>query len=236
MLGVLGVALAAADAGGAAACVKAKNFVNAQYTVEINLGNPPQTLDAVADTGSFELIVTSQVCTGCEPHRYFNSSNSSTFRKRGMVVETHFGQGLVRSEANYDEVRLGRVRVTNQSVLLMQVNELRGFAEASYDAVMGLGVKKFARANDSDLSLMSSMGADIVSVCCALSSTPAPLSLPPPPPLPASRCPPRRPSPTLCAQSDNTTARRAGSISAAASPAWRTPRSPSPAGCTGPST
>jgi len=47
----------------------------------------------------------------------------------------------------------------------MQQNELRGFSEASYDAVMGLGMQTNARSNDTDLSLMSEMGTSSVMVC-----------------------------------------------------------------------
>ena len=86
------------------------------------------------------------------------------------MVETHFGQGLVRSKVHYDSVALKGIsspdaNVPNQSVLLMVNNELRGFNEASYDAVMGLGMQEIARNNDSDLSLLSSLHSSVVSVC-----------------------------------------------------------------------
>ena len=146
-------------------CVLADNYMNAQYTVPVQLGTPPQTVRAVPDTGSFELITSAAGCDGCSPHAEYDSSKSSTFTARGEVVETHFGQGEVVSEAHYDKVRVGGLSVEKQSILLMRTNGLRGFADASYDAVMGLGMQTSARRNDTDLSLMSSLGTSVASVC-----------------------------------------------------------------------
>lgn len=146
-------------------CVTSKNYMNAQYTVEVQVGSPPQTMDAVPDTGSFELILASTGCEGCAPHKLFDREQSNSFSNRGDIVETHFGQGRVRSQVHYDKVVLGSLQVSRQSVLLMQQNDLRGFAEASYDAVMGLGMQTNARSNDTDLSLMSSLGTNTVGVC-----------------------------------------------------------------------
>merc|ERR1719502_1402471 len=48
----------------------------------------------------------------------------------------------------------------------MQENELRDYAESSYDGVMGLGVPSIARQQDpDDLSLMSNLGVEAVSLC-----------------------------------------------------------------------
>eukprot|EP00966_Prymnesium_polylepis_P035300 820185-Prymnesium_polylepis.1 len=49
-------------------CVLSANFANAQYTVPIGVGTPPQTLNAVPDSGSFELIMAAAGCEGCEGH------------------------------------------------------------------------------------------------------------------------------------------------------------------------
>ena len=139
--------------------------MNAQYTVPVQLGTPPQTVRAVPDTGSFELITSAAGCDGCSPHAEYDSSKSSTFTARGEVVETHFGQGEVVREAHYDKVRVGGLSGEKQASLLMRTNGLRGFADASYDAVMGLGMQTSARRNDTDLSLMSSLGTSVASVC-----------------------------------------------------------------------
>ena len=59
-------------------CVLADNYMNAQYTVPVQLGTPPQTVRAVPDTGSFELITSAAGCDGCAPHAEFDAAKSSS--------------------------------------------------------------------------------------------------------------------------------------------------------------
>ena len=148
-------------------CVQASNFLNAQYTVPVGVGTPPQEFMCVMDTGSFELMVASSECTGCARHRKFVRSESSTTRPKSPqeYITTVFGQGSVVSEAVYEQAQVGNLSVPAQSVLLMQNNELRDYADASYDGIVGLGVASAAREADSDLSLMAHLGVDDVSIC-----------------------------------------------------------------------
>jgi len=160
------LALVAATVPGAGdTCVLSKNYANAQYTVPVQVGTPTQTLNAVPDTGSFELMMTSTECAGCDGHVQFNSKNSTTFLNLGTVVDTKFGQGDVSSQVNYDRVQLGSLVAAKQSILLMQSNKLRNFREAAYDAVMGMGRETKARYYSSDLSLMASLHAPVTGVC-----------------------------------------------------------------------
>jgi len=146
-------------------CVLSKNYANAQYTVEVLVGTPPQKLNAVPDTGSFELMMTSKGCQGCEGHAMFDQKNSTSFVTMGSPVDTKFGQGEVTSLVNYDRVQLGALSAPKQSILLMQNNGLRNFKEASYDAVMGMGRENKARYYSDDLSLMASLHAPVTGVC-----------------------------------------------------------------------
>ena len=146
-------------------CVLSKNFENSQYTVALAVGTPGQTLNAVPDSGSFELIMTSTECVGCDGHRRFDKSNSSSFISLGTQIDTKFGQGDVSSAVDYDKVQLGDLVATKQSILLMQKNELRNFDDAAYDAVMGMGRERLARSYSSDLSLMANLGASVTGIC-----------------------------------------------------------------------
>ncbi|KAL1523764.1 hypothetical protein AB1Y20_018689 [Prymnesium parvum] len=146
-------------------CVLSKNYANAQYTVPVLVGTPPQMLHAVPDTGSFELMMTSSECDGCAGHVTFNSQNSSSFVNLGTVVDTKFGQGDVSSQVNYDRVQLGELVAPKQSILLMRENKLRNFKDAAYDAVMGMGRETRARSYSEDLSLMASLHAPVTGVC-----------------------------------------------------------------------
>jgi len=129
------------------------------------VGTPMQTLNAVPDTGSFELMMTAKGCSGCEGHVMFDRHNSTTFMASGTQVDTTFGQGSVSSEAHYDRVQLGSLVADKQSILLMTKNSLRYFNEAAYDAVMGMGRELKARSYSDDLSLMASLRAPVTGVC-----------------------------------------------------------------------
>ena len=155
----------ASTASSADTCVLSTNFANAQYTVPVKVGTPAQTLNAVPDTGSFELMMTSTECVGCDKHPKFDKSKSTTFVSLGTVVDTKFGQGDVSSQAHYDRVQLGELSADKQSILLMTSNQLRNFDEAAYDAVMGMGRETKARTYSEDLSLMASLHAPVTGVC-----------------------------------------------------------------------
>ena len=63
-----------------------KSFVMNQGVLPPDaVGSPPQVLDAVPDTGSFEMIISSSECEGCAPHKLFDRSKSSTFQPRGDI-------------------------------------------------------------------------------------------------------------------------------------------------------
>lgn len=95
----------------------------------------------------------------------FNSNVSSSFERRGKLVESRYGQGRVVSEVHYEKVTVGDLEANHVSVLLMLENGLRNFDESSYDGVMGLGVQGNARPEDEDPSLMTSFQTDVVSLC-----------------------------------------------------------------------
>lgn len=148
------------------ACVTANNFMNAQYTVGLQIGNPAQTLSVVPDTGSSDLLVASTECVGCVgAHTLYDRNKSTTFLTRGSLVESQYGQGRVLSRVSYDTVALGGMAALNQSILLMEQNELKNFDEASYDGVMGLGPQQNARTEDEDASLMTTWKTSTVAIC-----------------------------------------------------------------------
>ena len=63
-------------------CIAADNYLNAQYTVKLQVGTPKQELHVVPDTGSFEVVLSSKECTGCGGHRKFDREASTTFTPR----------------------------------------------------------------------------------------------------------------------------------------------------------
>ena len=97
-------------------CVAMKNADNMQYVMPIELGSPGQTMNAIPDTGSFELVIPSTDCgDGCRGHPLFNSTRSATFLFRGVPQVIHYGQGDVNTEVDYDTVKLGGMEVQQQT-------------------------------------------------------------------------------------------------------------------------
>ena len=166
---VLVVLVAAALASAAEQhCVTAKNFLNAQYTVPIQIGTPSQTLQVVADTGSYELLLAAEGCVGCDGHVLFRPNRSTTFQATSPEEEvtTTYGQGQVVSQVAHDTISLAGLSAKRQSLLLMKDNQLRNYNDASYDGVMGFGVPNALRSQDpSDKTVLTNLGADTLSVC-----------------------------------------------------------------------
>ena len=57
----------------------------------ISVGNPPQSLPVIFDTGSGNLWVTSSLCKSiaCRSHRSYNPFKSSDFQKIGLGVQVN---------------------------------------------------------------------------------------------------------------------------------------------------
>ena len=165
---VTSLALAAAQTTiTSSTCVEAHNFLNAQYTVPVNVGTPAQTLHVVADTGSFEGVFASAECVGCGKHLRFDRAQSTSFAAKSPAehITTLYGQGKVVSEAVYD--RVGRLARRRPPV---------GAADAAERAARLFGGVVRRRdgprrpvgrplAGPSDLSLMANLNVSTVSLC-----------------------------------------------------------------------
>ena len=136
---------------------------------EVQVGTPWQTMKVVPDTGSYSMVLASTLCTSdgaCNMHTLFNVSRSSSFQadelgrdwekkfNRGASFQEYtltYGQGKVAglmgrdrigvplhpwSGQPEDEVAFESGRV---SMLEMTHETLRGWSEASYDGIMGMG-------------------------------------------------------------------------------------------------
>eukprot|EP00427_Karlodinium_veneficum_P022085 CAMPEP_0169105490 /NCGR_PEP_ID=MMETSP1015-20121227/23824_1 /TAXON_ID=342587 /ORGANISM="Karlodinium micrum, Strain CCMP2283" /LENGTH=450 /DNA_ID=CAMNT_0009166853 /DNA_START=70 /DNA_END=1419 /DNA_ORIENTATION=+ len=83
------------------------NFNNVQYSGIFSLGG--QSLPVVYDTGSFEILVLSTLCTSCSPTlAKYDSSRSGTFVSAGGLEAQHvFGSGPVNSRKGFESVWIG---------------------------------------------------------------------------------------------------------------------------------
>lgn len=92
------------------------NFKNSQYVGTISVGNPPQNIDVIFDTGSSNFWITSKDCLdpGCLMHKSFNGKLSKTYKKIGTRVEVEFGSGKVEGLFSRDNVQFGPLLIKDQ--------------------------------------------------------------------------------------------------------------------------
>jgi len=121
------------------------------FTVQVEVGTPPQKFDVVADTGSDSLIVTSCVCQDmgrCQPSdkcfRGINHSSSFTMNQSSgdagvPAVLLTFGSGQIQAVVASDVVRVGKVKAhMEDGVLLMVDQALR--IDGPFEGILGLGL------------------------------------------------------------------------------------------------
>jgi hypothetical protein len=92
------------------------NYKNSQYVGSINIGNPPQSIEVIFDTGSSNFWITSSRCKdpGCLVHKAYDATKSSTHEKVGTRVEVEFGSGLIEGVFCKDTVQFGHLTIPQQ--------------------------------------------------------------------------------------------------------------------------
>jgi hypothetical protein len=92
------------------------NYKNSQYVGTINIGNPPQSIEVIFDTGSSNFWITSSRCNdpGCLVHKSYDATKSSTHEKVGTRVEVEFGSGLIEGVFCKDTVQFGHLTIPQQ--------------------------------------------------------------------------------------------------------------------------
>lgn len=123
------------------------NHKGVQYTAPITLGD--QTLMAVYDTGSFEIMGISKHCKVCSLpsglHTYDNSSSVSFKAGNGPIEDHHFAGGLVVARKDYETVHVGTAKsvfkVENMAFWQVVDTNMPVWMnkKASFTGIVGLG-------------------------------------------------------------------------------------------------
>lgn len=88
--------------------IRLSNFANVQYSGPVTIGK--QTLQAVYDTGSFEILVLSTLCTLCSPElQMYDSAQSKSYAPGAVEAEHRFASGDVITAEGFESVRAGPV-------------------------------------------------------------------------------------------------------------------------------
>jgi len=116
-----------------------QNDGDASYTITVTVGG--QQLQAIPDTGSFDLLVFGSFCkTGCGPvGKLYNQSKSSSFQKGTVSTMHQFGSGDAWSSESYDEVISGAVKAESQVFWQVYSADMPILALGDFQAILGLG-------------------------------------------------------------------------------------------------
>ena len=141
-----------------------------EYSGKVQIGNPPQELEMVFDTGSANIIVTSSFCntTGCLNHKQYDMEKSNTHSPI-FFLETHyadlirtpnqrdqilmyFGTGQVKSYLGYDTICIADGKLCANNTLILEACEMSlvPFSHVSFDGIIGLGFTYLSVAPESN--------------------------------------------------------------------------------------
>ncbi|BEJ11288.1 hypothetical protein CspHIS471_0107100 [Cutaneotrichosporon sp. HIS471] len=114
--------------------------IGTSYTVDVEIGTPPQKFESLIDTGSSVMWVISN-CTNqaeCGQARVFNGSASSTLLQTQNPYEIQYGRGSAAGHVAHDQVTVGGQKVQAAFVMVdeltewgMSASSLIGFAPRS---------------------------------------------------------------------------------------------------------
>ncbi|KAI0729009.1 aspartic peptidase domain-containing protein, partial [Irpex lacteus] len=128
------------------------NRTDLQWIGNITVGTPPQTINVVFDTGSFDLEISSTKCgAACANQIQFDPSKSSTFIDRINETTLNFGTGIgidpvqgsnwsLQVRNSSDTVAVGGVSVPDVEFYLI-VNQTKEWAADPNSGIQGLGAK-----------------------------------------------------------------------------------------------
>jgi pepsin A len=97
-----------------------KNYENFNYVGTISVGNPPQKLRAIFDTGSTNQWVLSSLCNSdgikTGKNRAFNPHSSNTFNITTIDVEIEFGSGPLEGVFGFDDFWVGGGEIKHELI------------------------------------------------------------------------------------------------------------------------
>jgi hypothetical protein len=160
--------------------LKLNNYMNVQYYADFTVGG--QTIPAIYDTGSFEVIVLSELCTSCKTTvPVYNSQLSTSFKPGERLVAKHqFGSGPVLSKKGLETIRAGPstsplIAVDQPFWQVIDHNIEVWNEKAKFAAIVGLGhtptVPEMRNADNEhvdpepDLVMLEKMGISDFAIC-----------------------------------------------------------------------
>mmetsp|Transcript_36469 Transcript_36469/g.91147 ORF Transcript_36469/g.91147 Transcript_36469/m.91147 type:complete len:624 (-) Transcript_36469:159-2030(-) len=169
-----------------------RNIENAVMVGPLAVGDPPQALNCVFDTGSFDLMVSSTICTSCSGSRY-NSSCSRTYRPCDVgdtqsEALVKFGSGTMYAIKGFDRVVLPDSCPPPSSALLarqgqakckpmetdhhMPIWQIQDHTIGALEAANITAIAGMPWSRPDDENMLAQMGVHTVSFCIDKSAAP----------------------------------------------------------------
>lgn len=121
------------------------DFMNTEYYGTIGLGTPPQDFKVIYDTGSSNLWVPAESCSGCGLHSKFSPENSHSFHDNGTSITIRYGSGPITGTVANDVVNLGSGIIKNSPFITVTKNSLGlPYILGKFDGISGLGLDKIS--------------------------------------------------------------------------------------------
>jgi hypothetical protein len=168
----------------ASVTVTLNNYNNVQYSAPFTVGG--QELPVIYDTGSFDIIVLSTLCSECaQIHSVYDRAKSSSFSSAGGVeTEFYFGSGSVVSRKAFEDVILGRLHAglsTPQAPFWQVVShQIAVWNEnAKFSGIVGLGPSDripegYGAGSNPEKTLLAQLGVTRFAICLGRGAVSAP--------------------------------------------------------------
>jgi len=116
-----------------------KNTMDTSYTGEVFIGG--QKLQAVLDTGSYELLVFAKDCKSCGAagEKSYDKSQSLTFVEGQLAQVLTFGSGNTFCQDARESLRIGSLQVNQQPIWEVLEADMDILDSSDFQAILGLG-------------------------------------------------------------------------------------------------
>jgi len=120
--------------------VAIKDFQNAQYWGQVDIGTPAKTFQVLFDTGSSNLWVPASNCTNCKSGgAQYDPSASSTYQPNGTSFEIRYGTGSMKGFVAHDILAIGSSLKVGLDFACATNEPGITFKESKFDGILGLG-------------------------------------------------------------------------------------------------
>ena len=122
------------------------DYYNAQYSVDLEIGQPGDTYTLIIDTGSGCTLLNDVRClsTNCRARKAFNKDLSPTCETLDRQFKIRYAQGMVIIDIVQDFFYFGGQKVKQEFGLI--VHEEKIFEKSSFDGILGLSYPELSQS------------------------------------------------------------------------------------------